>query len=337
MTIIKEPLVSVIVPVYNVEQYIDDCLNSIKQQSYKNLEIIMVEDCSTDNSLQMLQSHLDDKRIKLIQHKENRGLSAARNTGIKAATGEYLMFVDSDDIIDSNLISVCLDCALQKNADVITYGFVPFKDGLTQPELAYPTNNLNIKSVMLDNSYFNLPHFAWLKFIRSSSVRSASLEFPVGLYYEDWPFHWHLGLATATRYQLQADLYLYRQRGSSITGSKGKELLDLFIIHSKVHSLLQDHGDDDIKKIFASKVKQSHWSILTRIDSEYLATALKEAKKARVIFKLKSYKNNMAVRSMIISEILSMPNYTALRSLKLLRMTLHSRIKVRANKINTKK
>ncbi len=329
MSMLDSPLVSIIVPVYNVEQYIDECLDSIKQQTYKNLEIIVVEDCSTDSSLQMLQSHLDDKRIKLIQHHKNGGLSAARNTGIKAATGEYLMFVDSDDIIDSNLISVCLDCALQKNADVITYGFVPFKDGLTQPELAYPTNNLNIKSVMLDNSYFNLPHFAWLKFIRSSSVRSASLEFPVGLYYEDWPFHWHLGLATATRYQLQADLYLYRQRGSSITGSTGKELLDLFIIHSKVSSLLQNHNNDEIKKIFANKVKQSYWSILTRIDSEYLGTALKEAKKAQVFLRLKSYKNDMAVRSVIISKILSMPNYIALRSLKLLRMTLHKRAQMR--------
>lgn len=332
MTTIKQPLVSVIVPVYNVETYIDACLNSIKQQTYKNLEIIVVEDCSTDNSLQALKSHLKDNRIKLIQHIENGGLSAARNTGIESATGEYMMFVDSDDIVDNRLVAACVDCALENNAELVTYGFVPFKDGIKQKELPYPSDSLKLTPTMVDNSYFDLPHFAWLKFIQSSIVRSASLEFPVGLYYEDWPFHWHLGLSTKVRYQLPSNLYLYRQRGNSITGSTGKELLDIFVIHSKVDALLQYSTNNDVKKIFVNKVRKSHWSILTRIDSEYLAAALKKAKEAEKGFRSKDYKSQIDLRNTLISKVLSLPDSMALYSMKLIRIALDKRKKLKVKR-----
>lgn len=329
MNTIKEPLVSVIVPVYNVENYIDACLYSIKQQTYKNLEIIVVEDCSTDHSRELLDSHLVDERIKVIQHEKNSGLSAARNTGIDFATGEYMMFVDSDDIVDTYLVAACVNCAIEKNAEVVTYGFVPFKDGISQVELPYSPNGLDFKPEILENSYYNLPHFAWLKFIRSSVVRSASLEFPVGLYYEDWPFHWHLGLSTKVRYQLPVPLYLYRQRGTSITGSMGKELLDLFIIHLQVNDLLQQYENKNIKKIFAKKVRQSHWSILTRIDSEYLVVALKEAQKAEKKLRLNDYNSRSNIRITLISKIVSMPYYAALYSLKMLRKALYEKSRFR--------
>lgn len=323
MYTLEKPLVSIIVPVYNVETYIDACLNSITQQTYKNLEIIVVEDCSTDNSRQVLDSHLIDGRIKLIQHNENSGLSAARNTGIESATGDYMMFVDSDDIIDTRLVSACVDCALENNAEVVTYGFVPFKDGIAQEELPYSFDSLQLKPTIGGDSYFSLPHFACLKFIQSSIVRSGSLKFPVNLYYEDWPFHWHLGLYTKIRYQLPAKLYLYRQRGTSITGSTGKELLDLYSVHLKVNILLQHHKNNNIKKIFANKVRDSHWSILTRIDSEYLKTAIQHTKEAEKLFRLDDYKGEASLRNVIFSKIVSMPDSMALYSLKLLRKALH--------------
>lgn len=331
MTTIKEPLVSVIVPVYNVESYIDDCLNSIEQQTYRNLEIIVVEDCSTDNSRQVLDSHLINERIKVIRHNKNSGLSAARNTGIAAATGEYIMFVDSDDLVDIRLVAACVDCTLKNNAEVVTYGFIPFMDGVAKSNLPYSSASLELEPTVLDNYYFELPHFAWLKFIRSSIVKTASLEFPVGLYYEDWPFHWHLGLSTRVRYQLPVDLYLYRQRGTSITGSTSKELLDLFTIHSEVNNLLLHNKDDEIKKIFVNKVRQSHWSILTRIESKYLETALRKAKEAEKSFKLNEYKSDANFRSNIISKIIRMPYSIALYSLKLLRKALHRKAQFKIN------
>ncbi|MBH0064868.1 glycosyltransferase family 2 protein [Psychrobacter sp. SZ93C1] len=325
MTIAAEPLVSIIVPVYNVASYIDACLASIKQQTYKNIEIIVVEDCSTDNSKQALTSHFTDKRIKVIQHNENSGLSAARNTGIKSAIGEYMMFVDSDDIVDIRLVAACVDCALTTNAEVVTYGFVPFKEGVVETELPYPAASLVFAAANIDDSYFSLPHFAWLKFIRSSVVRSASLHFPVGLYYEDWPFHWHLGLFAKVRYQLPIDFYLYRQRGTSITGSTDKKLLDLFVIHSEVINLVESYQADKVRKILANKIRQSHWSILTRIDNEYLATALVQARKADKTLRLKGYESDSTLRNIVISNIVRMPSQVALSMLQVLRQALDKR------------
>ena len=333
MTTIETPLVSIIVPVYNVASYIDACLASIKQQTYQNIEIIVVEDCSTDDSKQALASHLIDERIKVIQHHKNSGLSAARNTGIKSAIGEYMMFVDSDDIIDSRLVAACVDCALTTNAEVVTYGFTPFKDGITETDLPYPASNLAFEATEIDGSYFSLPHFAWLKFIKSSVVRSASLQFPVGLYYEDWPFHWHLGLATNIKYHLPIDFYLYRQRGTSITGSTDKKLLDLFVIHAEVISLVEDYQADEVKKTLANKIKQSHWSILTRIDNDYLAAAVAQAKKADKTLRLKGYKSDLTVRNMMISNILRMPTQVALLMLQVLRQALDKRAKVKGQEM----
>ena len=330
MSILGKPLISIIVPVYNVELYIDACLDSIEQQTYKNLEIIVVEDCSTDNSTQAIKYHLKDNRIKLIQHENNSGLSAARNTGIEAATGEYMMFVDSDDIIDLNLIKTCVDCAIQTGAELITYDFTAFIDGVKKTDLPYPSFNSESGAVLKNEEYFNLPHFAWLKFIRTNIVRSASLSFPVGLYYEDWPFHWHLGLCTEIKYHVPVGFYLYRQRGTSITGSIGKKLLDLFVIHSQVMTLINNHKVHEIKKVLANKIKQSHWGILTRIDSKFLVSALEEAKKIDKSMQINGYKNDLTVRSTIISTIVRSPNYIALPSLQLLRNTLRKRKKLKA-------
>ena len=145
MIYIKEPLVSVIVPVYNVEAYLDACLNSIIHQTYSNLEIIIVEDCSTDRSRQVLQNHLIDVRIKFIQHSENRGLSAARNTGIGYAKGDYIIFVDSDDLIDTRLIESCVKGTIETGADLVIYDLIPFEDGISEADLPYSVSNLKFK------------------------------------------------------------------------------------------------------------------------------------------------------------------------------------------------
>lgn len=111
--------ISVIVPVYNVEQYVERCLDSICRQKYDALEIIVVNDCSTDSSLELCEQYaLRDSRIKVIQHQTNQGLAAARNTGMKNATGDYYLFVDSDDWIDEHLCQDAVE-ALTENAGMI--------------------------------------------------------------------------------------------------------------------------------------------------------------------------------------------------------------------------
>lgn len=318
----NNPLVSVIVPVYNVEQYLDECLNSIRQQTYENIEIIVVEDCSTDDSLNTLTKHLKDPRVKLIQHEKNSGLSAARNTGIDAAKGDYIMFADSDDLVHLSLIELCVKYAIVNDADFITYDFKAFEDGIKlSPQLDLSDVN-NSKVLEQREGYFDQQHFAWLKFIKADLLKSKKLYFPIGLYYEDWPFHWELGLVANKKFHIPAELLLYRQRKTSITGSSGKKLLDLFKIHGLVLNLLEQYKAVSLKDKFANKVKMSQWSVLTRIDENLLVQALNDAKKIDKVLKNKNYKYEVNIRILIINLIVSLPNILALKLLKLLRVLL---------------
>lgn len=119
----EEPLISVIVPVYNVEKYLDKCVDSIVNQTYKNLEIILVDDGSPDNCPKMCDNWAKkDKRIKVI-HKENGGVSSARNVGIDNAKGEYIGFVDSDDWTEKKYIQKLYEVLIQENADIALCGY----------------------------------------------------------------------------------------------------------------------------------------------------------------------------------------------------------------------
>lgn len=115
----KKIKISVIIPIYNVEQYLSQCLDSIINQTYTNLEIILINDGSTDNSEKICNQYkLLDPRIIVI-HKTNGGLSDARNTGIKIATGDYISFVDADDFIDENMYTILFQKINTTNADII--------------------------------------------------------------------------------------------------------------------------------------------------------------------------------------------------------------------------
>lgn len=126
----RKGVVTVVLPVYNVEKYLERCLKSIANQTYRNLEIIIVDDGSTDRCPEICDEwEKKDNRIKVV-HKENAGLGFARNTGIENATGEYICFFDSDDYIDLNTIEKIYELAEKEKADIVTFGFCNVnKDG----------------------------------------------------------------------------------------------------------------------------------------------------------------------------------------------------------------
>lgn len=320
MTQATQPLVSIIVPVYNVERYVDECLASIRAQSYANLEILLVEDCSTDGSLQALEPHLEDPRVRLIRHERNSGLSAARNTGIEAASGDYVMFVDSDDLVDVTLVASCVACTQRTGTGVVTFDCKPFIDGETASADARGDKAPGCRSIMTE--YFRLPHFAWLKFIRSEHLRDPALRFPVGLCYEDWPFHWRLGFVAQDKRQLDARLYHYRQRPTSITGSTGRKLLDLFAVHARVIEMVDGNDHPDAGRILANKIRDSHWSVLTRVDAPLLGEALAQAREADRKLRSKAMHGDGAWRRRTIEIIVRLPAPLSVAALRLLRATL---------------
>lgn len=115
-------MVSVVIPIFNVEKYLDRCIESVVKQTYKNLEIILVDDGSTDGCSQKCDGWaIKDARIKVV-HKVNAGLGMARNTGIDNANGKYIFFFDSDDYVDETIVEKCLKSAIENNADVVVFG-----------------------------------------------------------------------------------------------------------------------------------------------------------------------------------------------------------------------
>lgn len=311
------PLVSVIVPVYNVEQYLDCCLESIRAQTWEHLEIIVVEDGSADCSLTRLQPHLTDPRVRLIRHERNSGLSAARNTGIEAARGDYVLFVDSDDAIAPTLVAACAAAAQGQDADVVVFDFAPFSDGGPLPALGQAAGAGKRPLAQVD--YFSLPHFAWLKFMRRSLLDDRELRFPVGYCYEDWPFHWELGLLARSLLELDGKWYAYRQRAASISASSGRKLLDQFAVQDMVLRRLAVHHNDAGMRVFSAKVHEAFWTVLTRIDPELLPEALARARQLQHALGRAGVAPSGGGRGAIMARVLALPPGLAKAAVRLAR------------------
>lgn len=125
----NEVMVSIIIPMYNTEGYIYKCLNSIIKQSYTNLEIIVVDDGSRDHGLKIAKEFANKDRRIIIIESDNRGVAAARTSGIRIARGEYLLFVDSDDYVDEKYVEILLSNAIAQNADLVICGYCIEKNG----------------------------------------------------------------------------------------------------------------------------------------------------------------------------------------------------------------
>ena len=139
--------ISVIICCYNTEKYINKCIESVLNQTYKNLELIIIEDCSTDNTLKLLNKY-GDSRIKLLVNKKNKGLSYSRNKGIKNATGKYLAFIDSDDYIPNDYFEKLHKSLIKNNADISICDFnIVYEDkniSSISPGCIGEVNSLNI-------------------------------------------------------------------------------------------------------------------------------------------------------------------------------------------------
>lgn len=139
----EQPKISIIIPVYNVEKYLNRCIESVVNQSFKELEIILVDDGSPDNCPQMCDDWATkDSRIKVV-HKKNEGLGLARNTGMQHATGEYIAFIDSDDYVDLNMYEILYSKAVSRNADIVYCGYkYGLKDGTYEDRNDFETETV---------------------------------------------------------------------------------------------------------------------------------------------------------------------------------------------------
>lgn len=220
------PLISVIVPIFNVEKYLNRCVDSIINQTYENLEIILVDDGSTDGCPGICDDYAKkDSRIKVI-HKENGGLSDARNAGMKTACGEYISFVDSDDWIDLQTYSLVLQKMLDTQSQIGAFNIISVSDGDFSPDLSDKFEVFDSQTA-IENTIddIKVKTVAWNKLYHRSVLKD--LSFKVGRLNEDEFFTFY-ALDKADRIvYLYRQCYYYYQRPNSIMGSYNIKRLDM--------------------------------------------------------------------------------------------------------------
>lgn len=227
----RQPLVSVIIPVYKVAAYLDECVASVTAQTYRNLEILLVDDGSPDDCPVMCDAWADrDPRVRVI-HKPNGGLSDARNAGIAQATGDYIYFADSDDTVAPNLVEDCLKAMREYDADLVMFKFDTISDSgkpllsdyrhndFDQVQVLAPVEAIKMQVRAEIDGYF------WAFLAPASTYQGTGFAFPVGRKIEDLSRICNV-IGAATRVvRIPEALYHYRMREGSITAGLDPQLL----------------------------------------------------------------------------------------------------------------
>jgi len=222
--------VSVIVPVYNVEKYLDECLSSLARQTLNEIEIIVVNDGTKDNSQLIIDQYVDKYPTKFVGLiKENGGLGDARNYGIPFGKGEYIGFIDSDDVVDVTMFEKLYLSAKENDSDLVVCDLEYFYDD--SPEKLYKQGFVGIDGVSMNKSLFLSPLFAWNKLYRRTLFIESGLKYPLGLWYEDIPVSVPFFTMTKKISVVNESLVHYRQRKTSIMGSlDNPKTKDIFTI-----------------------------------------------------------------------------------------------------------
>lgn len=222
--------VSVIIPVYNVALYVEECISSVLSQTYSELEIIIVDDCGTDNSMELVEKAIagSDRDITVLRHPCNQGLSAARNTGIRHATGEWLYFLDSDDYLTPHCVESLMQMAGKYPEAEIVYGSANMVSGNTYEHLYCRTDKLydcrnQIKLMVMREM---LPGTAWNKLIKRGWLLEHRLFFRPGIVHEDTHWNYFAAKHVTAIATCKTVTYFYRYNPTGIMASRKQERMD---------------------------------------------------------------------------------------------------------------
>lgn len=272
----EQPKVSVIVPVYNVMPYLRKCIDSIVNQTYEQLEILLVDDGSTDGSGKVCDEYAEhDCRVRVI-HKKNGGLSDARNVGIEAATGEYVAFIDSDDFVSEAFIEVMLKALCDSHADMsMVKRESAFWDGekLDNNIPIIRTADENIQVSVLNPHdalermlYRDINTGAQFKFLKREIL--GDIRFPVGWLYEDMATTYKMIQSSECIALVDAPIYAYRKRKDSIIRQKydSKKLTMLFVTEQAEKDILS--YDPTLRKAFFARKFSNMCTVFLQIPKE---------------------------------------------------------------------
>lgn len=306
-------LISVIVPVYNVEKYLEQCVDSIINQTYTNLEIILVDDGSIDNSPQICDDYASiDSRIR-VYHKKNGGLSDARNIGISKTNGKYITFIDSDDFVDSRFIEILYLQIQETGAQISCVGMQWFYSGdrIEQDKRQYKNETLKKEAAivaLLDQSEFQ--NYVCNKMFCKELFRS--IVFPYRRKMEDLAITYQLIERCDLVSYNPVKLYFYYQRANSITRSSGSEIFIDYYLFSKERYLYikKKYPEMVVNYQYFNNVIIDCYPFLSEEEMDYAKSEFKKNRHYGLI------KSNWKMKLKFVLFILNKPLYCFLRKVQ---------------------
>ena len=235
--------VSVIVPVYNTEKYLSRCLESLVHQTLKEIEIIIIDDGSTDSSIDIMNDYLKrfPEKVRVIR-KDNGGQASARNRGIWESNGEYIGFVDSDDYVDLAMYQTMYDIALQNDCDMVECFYHYVRD--TEKGLRELHTRGNIRQYKNQKDMFINPMTCpWNKLIKKKLLLQEGMEFPEGLIYEDTAFCIKLiPFIKKERFVNKPFVYYFLRESSTMNANKNRRVADIFMVIENILTFYRIKG-----------------------------------------------------------------------------------------------
>lgn len=225
--------ISIIIPVYNVSEYVENCLKSVMDQTYTDLECIIIDDASPDDSIpkckRLIAEYQGLIRFSIIHHEKTGGLSAARNTGIKAAKGDYLFFLDSDDLLTPDCIEkLVMPVQKDPSIEMVQGKHISYRDGMRVKfgnrivPIAHACTNEDVRRCFYHYQQFIVT--AWNKLLKRSFVLKSNLFFWEGILFEDTPWTFNLLKHVTNAYFITDVIYHHKYRPKSIVTSAGNQV-----------------------------------------------------------------------------------------------------------------
>ena len=295
------PKVSVIVPIYNVEKYLEKCINSLLSQTLEDIQIILVNDGSKDNSGNIAKEYEKNNKDRVIYvEKENGGLSDARNYGLKYATGDFIAFLDSDDYIEKNAYEEMYNKAIEENADYVECDFIWEFHNKIRVDKQYPYKN---KKEML--SFVRV--VAWNKLIKRQLITDNNLEFPKGLRYEDVEFTYKLIPFINKFTYVDKPFIHYVQREGSIANVQNERTAEIFTVLDNViefykENNIYDEYRDELEYNYARYLLCSSLKRMCKIKDKTIREKLLTESWERLNLNFPNWKENVILKTVNIGK-----------------------------------
>jgi glycosyltransferase involved in cell wall biosynthesis len=234
------PAISVTMAAFNVASYVAASIESVLAQDWANFELIVVDDASTDGTREILQKYAArDPRVRLFMKDRNEGLAEARNLGIAKARGEWVTFLDTDDLFDPRMLRLGIEAGSAQSAGMVMWDYAVFASETELPARQAEPSLLRNLDPSDRYALLDLPAFGWTRLVRRDELARLAISFPRGLTYQDVPVHWRLVTEVERIAIVPRRLSFYRQQPNATTAGKGLKRADFFIVLDQVEDHLR--------------------------------------------------------------------------------------------------